>query len=87
MPRNKPKTLPSFDSFDDLVTFFERHDMGEYSDQMPEVRFTVNLKRRKHLVAIDEDISTQLTRIAKSKKVSAEALINSWLKEKIQKVS
>ena len=62
-------------------------DMGEYWEQMPEARFEVNIKRRKHLIAIDEEISAQLTQIAKSKKVSSEKLVNSWLKEKIRKAS
>ena len=86
MAKSKSKSLPSFDSLDDLVEFFDTRDMGEYWDQMPEARLDVTIKRRKHLVAIDEEISAKLTEIAQSTKVSSEKLINSWLKEKIRKV-
>jgi CopG antitoxin of type II toxin-antitoxin system len=86
MAKSKAKSLPYFDSLDNLVEFFETRDIGEYWEQMPEAQFDVNLKRRKHLVAIDEETSAQLTEIARSKKVSSEELINSWLKEKIRKV-
>ena len=87
MAKSKTKTLPFFDSIDNLVKFFETRDMGEYWDQLPEAQFDVNIKRTKHLVAIDEEISAQLTDIARSKKVSSEKLVNSWLKEKIRRVS
>jgi hypothetical protein len=87
MVRSKPKTLPKFESLDELVEFFDTHDMGEYWDEMPEASFDINIKKRKHLVAIDEEIIPKLNEIAKSKKVSSEKLINSWLKEKISKAS
>jgi hypothetical protein len=87
MVRSKSKTLPKFESLDELVEFFDTHDMGEYWDEMPEASFDINIKKRKHLVAIDEEIIPKLNEIAKSKEVSSEKLINSWLKEKISKAS
>ncbi len=84
MARSK---MPKFNSLDKLVEFFDTHDMGDYWDQMPEASFVVNIKRRKHLVAIDEDLILKLNEIAKSKKMSSEELINTWLKEKIYKRS
>ena len=84
MARSKPKALPVTKSIDGLVEFFDTHDMGEYWDQLPEVDFKINIKKRRHLVAIDEEIIPELTRIAKSKRVRSEKLINAWLREKIQ---
>lgn len=84
MSRNKAKPLPKFESLDELVGFFDTHDMGEYWDQMPEARFDINIKTKKHLVAIDEAIVSTLDEIAKSRKVSSERLINTWLREKIE---
>ena len=50
---------------------------------MQEADFDIKIKRRKHLVAIDEELVPKLNEIAKSKRVSSEKLINTWLKEKI----
>ena len=83
MAKSRSKTLPTFRSLDHLVEFFDTHDMGEYWDQMPEAHFDVDIKRRTHLVAIDDEIMSKLSDIAKSKKVPPEKLINSWLKEKL----
>ena len=87
MAKSKSPTLPKFESLDELVGFFDTHDLGDYWEQMPEASFDINIKKRKHLVAIDEEIVPQLNKIAKSKKVSSEKLINTWLKEKLSKAS
>lgn len=50
---------------------------------MPEVDFEVDIERKTHLVASDTDFADKLTKIAKSKKTSAEALINILVQEKI----
>ena len=87
MAKSKSATLPKFNSLDELVGFFDTHDMGEYWEQMPEASFDISIKRRKHLVAIDEEIVPKLNEIAKSRKISAAKLINTWLKEKLSKAS
>jgi hypothetical protein len=87
MERNKSKTLSRSKSINELVDFFETHDMGDFWEHMPEAHFDVNIKKRKHLVVLEEDVVAKLTAIAKAKKVSSESLINTWLKEKIRRVS
>jgi hypothetical protein len=87
MARNKSKgPLPSR-SLDELVELFETHDMGEYWEEMPEAQFEIDIKKSTHLVAIDEKLLDQLSKVAKSKHLSAEALIHSWLEEKMLEAS
>ena len=45
MKGNRSKNLPAFRSVDDLVAFFETHDMGEYWEKLPEVKVKVSRKR------------------------------------------
>ncbi len=78
----RSRTVPS-GSIEELVEFFETHDMGDALDQMPEVQFDVDLKRKTHFVAVAEDLVGRIAEIARSKQVSSEALINSMLREKI----
>lgn len=65
------------------VEFFDSHDMGDYLERMPEAYFDVDIKRRMHLVAIDEELISGLNEIARMKQVPAESLVNLWLREKI----
>jgi CopG antitoxin of type II toxin-antitoxin system len=87
MEKSKAKTLPEFNSTNELVDFFDTYDLGDYLEQMPEANFEIKIKSRKHLIALEQDVVTQVSQIAKTKKISSEALINSWLKEQLQKAS
>ena len=59
MAENKSKNMPHFASLDELVEFFDTHDLGEYWDQMPEAHFEVDIETRTHLFAIDDDLATK----------------------------
>ena len=85
MAENNSKKLPSFTSLDELVEFFDTHDMGEYEEDLPEADFEVDLRKKTHLVAIDEETNNRLTEIAEQEQTPAESLVNSWLKEKISR--
>lgn len=81
--KRRTKKIPQFKSLDELVDFFDTHDMGEYWNEMPEAHFQVNLKKKAHFVAIDREIAGRLTQIARVKKTSSTRLVNSWVKEKM----
>lgn len=83
MAESKLKHIPHFAALDDLVEFFDTHDLGEYWEQMPEAHFEVDIKRRTHLFALDEELADKLTEIALSRQVPSAMLIDSWLREKI----
>ena len=51
--------------------------------KLKEVHFDVDLKSKKHLVGIDEEISKDLAKIATQEHTTTESLVNSWLKEKM----
>ena len=84
MAKSKSKNLPCFESLDKLVEFFDTYDLGKYWDEMPEVHFEVDIKRRIHLLALDAELATKLGEIAKSRQLPSETLVNTWLREKIQ---
>ena len=84
MTKSESENLPRFRSFDELVKFFDTHDPGEYWTEMPEAHFEVDITRKAHLFALDSELANKVIEIAKSRKISSEALINGWLKEKIR---
>ena len=84
MSNTDPKSLPQRRSIDELVDYFETHDMGEHFDQMPEAHFDVDIKSRKHFVVIDEEVLSRLSKIAKREGVSTNELINTWLQERVK---
>jgi hypothetical protein len=81
--RDKKDVLPKTDSLDGLVKFFETHDMGDYWDQLPEADLDIEIRQHKHLVALDDDLAGKVAKIARSRHVSSEFLINALLREKL----
>lgn len=83
MVENEAKNLPEFETIDEMVEFFDHHDVGDYAGQMPEVDFEVDIQRRVYTITLDIDLAEKLTEIAKSKQVSSEELVNTWVREKV----
>jgi hypothetical protein len=75
--------MPKATSLDKLVEFFETHDMGDYWENLPEAHFEIDIRRKTHLFALDDDLAEQVTAIAKAKRIPSRTLINDWLREKI----
>jgi hypothetical protein len=44
MTKSNLQTLPAFASLNEMVEFFDTHDLGDYLEQMPETHFEVNLQ-------------------------------------------
>jgi len=82
MVENKTRKLPDFNSIDKMVDFFDNHDVGEYLEQLPEVDFEIDIKRRVYTVTLEIELADKLTKIAKSKQISSEELVNAWVQEK-----
>ncbi|NEQ64664.1 MAG: hypothetical protein F6K21_04000 [Symploca sp. SIO2D2] len=83
MAENKSKKLPQFNSSQELVEFFDTHDLGEYASELPEVHFDVDIKRNHYFVSVDENLMNKLLTVASEQQVSVEMLVDSWLKEKL----
>jgi len=83
MAENKSKDMPHSTSLNELVEFFDTHDLGEYWDEMPEAHFEVDIKTKTHLFAIDGELATKLNEIARLRQIPSQMLVNSWLREKI----
>lgn len=80
MPKNKGAKKRSIS---ELVDWFEKTDTGDYLQQMPEVLFDVDIKRRRHLVELEPELAARVSKLAKAKKVSSQSLINSWVRDKV----
>jgi hypothetical protein len=69
--------------FDVLVEHFDTHDWGDYIEQMAEVEFEMDVKRKVRLVALDAELAGKLTEFARNRQSSSEALVDAWVREKV----
>jgi hypothetical protein len=87
MKENKPKRLPRFRTTQQLVDFFDTHDMGDYWQALPEATFEVDIRKRKRFVAVDEKLMDKLVAVAKTKHTTSQKLVRTWLEEKLVKAA
>ena len=86
MAENNPQRDPIPEHFADLeaaAEFWDSHDLADYEDLTGEVQFTVNLQRRRRLVALEPDLANRLAAEARKRGLSAESLVNLWLSERL----
>lgn len=79
----KSKKVPSFKTIREASDFWNNRDTTDFLDKTKEVQFEIDIKRRRHLVAVEDELIKKVRSLAKSKGVSSETLINLWLKEKV----
>ncbi|MBI1748867.1 MAG: hypothetical protein HYR55_20115 [Acidobacteria bacterium] len=72
----------TFNSYDELAEFWDTHSTADYEEHFKEVACEIELKRRTFEVPIDGEVFTKIQRIAESRGLSTETLINLWLHEK-----
>ena len=82
MEESKSKTIPNFTSLEEFQEFWDAHDITDYEDQLQEVEFTVDIRKQRHLVALQEGLLRRIRRAARRQGVSTETLVNIWLMEK-----
>jgi predicted DNA-binding ribbon-helix-helix protein len=70
----------------ELVELFDSTDLGDMIDQT-EVRAEVHLTGSRHLFEIEDDVVAQLEETARERKVSAQVLINTILRDKLAEAS
>ena len=62
MRENRSKNLPSFKSVDELVDFFETHDMGEHWERLPKAEVEISLRNSKRSSTKTQKASSSNTR-------------------------
>ena len=85
--KSENKSLPKFDSVDELADYFDTHDMSEHWEYLPEAEFAVNLQKKSCLVSVDSDVMKRLAEVARAQHTSTEVLVNSWLREKTAQIA
>jgi hypothetical protein len=83
MTENNSNPLPNFETLDELVDYFDSHDLGDFLEEMPEVNFEIEIEHKSHLFALDNDLIDDLSKMARKQHTSSAKLINLWLKEKL----
>ena len=85
MAESKRDLIPEhFASIEEAGDFWDTHELTDYTDLAEEVTATIDLQRRRYLVALMPDLAMRLGVEARRQGVSAETLLNLWLNERLR---
>ncbi|MFT5368526.1 MAG: hypothetical protein ACI8V2_003492 [Candidatus Latescibacterota bacterium] len=72
-------------TYTEIGSFWDEHDATEFGEQT-EAEFDVDIKTQRKYYALDNQLSSQMKQIAEERGISEEALLNLWVREKLQEV-
>ncbi len=83
MGKSRKSSISRARSYKEIGEFWDTHDLSEYWDQTKPVEFEVDIQSEATYYPVETTLSAKLSRIAKRRGVSAETLLNLWLREKV----
>lgn len=83
MARNR-STISKAKSYQEMGEFWDSHELTEFSDQIHEVEFAVDIQGETAYFPVEKSLSSKLRFIAHQQGVSPETLLNLWLQEKVR---
>ena len=69
-------------SYLEIGEFWDGHDADDFGGQ-EEVEFAVNIESQSRYYSLDQNLSIKLRNIARSRGITEESLLNSWVQEKV----
>jgi hypothetical protein len=74
-------------TYEEMADFWDTHSLADYWDQTESVDLEVAPEaRRRYLVAVDREVLGRVQRLAQSRGVSIESLVNLLLEQRLQEV-
>ena len=87
-PVSRRDPLPeNFNSLEDFWAFWDTHSTADYEAFMEDVDIQTNLGSSKIYCAVARDLIAPLQSRARQQGVSAQTLLNLWLREKMMETS
>ncbi len=81
------KKIPEFKSYKEMAEFWDTHSLADYWDQTEPAEFEISEQaRRRYLVALDRDLLSRIQRIARTRGLSTESLVNLLLEQRLREI-
>src|SRR5262245_13875915 len=82
------RKIPRFASIEEEAQFWDRHDLGEFEDDLEPVDFTVaSAPCHSITVSVDSDAFQRLVALAKASGTGPSALARSWVEEELERAA
>ncbi len=75
----------NFRTLEELWNFWATHSTADYPESLKPVRVSVRLEKGSRLLRVADDLVSPLQRRARRHGLTLEALVNRWIRERLQK--
>ena len=76
-------TISKATSYSDIAEFWDTHDVSEIWDKTEKISFDIDIQTEMTYYALDKILSDQIQSLAQKRGVTANTIINLWIKEKL----
>lgn len=84
---SEAKQIPEMKSYTEAAEFWDTHSLADYWDQTEPAEFEISPDaRRRYLVAVDPDLLSRVKRIAHTRGITTESLINLLLEQRLHEI-
>jgi len=81
------KKIPNMSSYEDIATFWDDHSLVDYWDQTEPAQFDLDANaRRRYLVALDPGLLRRIQKLAQTRGLSTESLVNLLLEQQVHQL-
>jgi len=70
-----------------MADFWDTHSLADYDEQTYEVEMTFDPSARRTAVNIEPELMADIARVARERRVSAQTLINVWLRQYVDRAA
>jgi hypothetical protein len=85
--RVKVSSISRSRTLDEMAEFWDAHSLADYDDQTQEVEMTFDPAARRTAVNIEPELMADISRVARECQISAQTLINVWLRQDIDRLA
>ncbi len=86
MSKDRASSVSQAHSLEEMADFWDTHSLADYDDQTYEIEMSFEPSARRTVVAIEPDLLTDLSRVARERKVSTQTLVNVWLRQQVDRL-
>jgi len=87
MPTDKVSSISKAHTLDEMAEFWDTHSLAEYDDRTYEVDMTFDPSARRTAISIEPELMQDIVRVARERKVSAQTLVNVWLRQQVDRLA
>lgn len=74
-------------SYEEMADFWDTHSLADYDDQLIEVDMTFDPLARRTKIGIEPGLLADLRRLARTRRISTETLVNLWLGQRVAELN